>query len=463
MRTLRSLTERRRFLRSARGSVAVATALAAAAAFLIAGCTPGTKSSNTDSPSKPVSTGVGSNPVTLTLMVTSGVDVTFFTALGDLFHAKYPNVTVKVTSQDYNALTTNIAHLLSGTDVPDLVRVPQFGNLIKDNLLTSLDGYATSYGWNAWPQSQFASTRVGADGTQLGTGSLYGVGPGFGLTGVYYNKALAQQIGMSEPPATLSQFQQLLASAKTAGLLPVMINGKDGGTVYPLQNLQMDFAGSAQVVQDWNNAKPGSDINTPALVQAATELQRWGRAGYLPTDVNTIDQTQAPTQFIAGKAVFFPSGNWQAPGLDKASAGKFGFFLFPPSTAAGQSWAMTASDTLGIPTKSSHADVAAAFLNFIQTDAQARQDTVTMGGIVPAGPADAAMPSAPSGSAVAATLSAFQTLLKSNGLVGFMANATASINQNTLIPQTELLLAGKTSPTAYAAKVQADYAGDVGH
>ncbi len=461
MRTIRSLTERRGSAKRGRRRVALTTTLVTAAALLVAGCTPGAKSS-ADSPTRSASTGVGSAPVTLTLLVTSGVDVPFFKALGKLFHAKYGNVTVKVTSQDYNALTTNIAHLLAGTDVPDLVRVPQFGNLIKDHLLTSLDGYATDYGWDKWPQSQFASTRVAADGMQRGTGSLYGAGPGFGLTGVYYNTALAQQIGMTRPPATLSEFEGLLAKAKSAGLLPVMINGKDGGTVFPLQNLTMDSPSAAQVVLDWNYAKPGADIDTPALVQAATTLQRWGRAGYLPSDVNSIDQTQAPTQFIAGKGVFFPSGNWQAPGLDKAGAGKFGFFLFPPNTAGGPSWAMTAPDTLGIPAKSSHADVAAAFLNFIQTDPQARQDTVTLGGIVPAGPTDAAMPTAPSGSAVAATVSAFQALLNSDGLVGFMADATASINQNTLIPQTQLLLAGKTTPTAFAAKIQADYQSDLG-
>ena len=427
---------------------------------MLAGCAPGAKSS-ADSPSTPVSTGVGAAPVTLTVLVNSGVDVPFFEALGKLFHAKNSNVTVKVTSEDYNALTTNIAHILSGSSVPDLVRVSQFGNLIRDHLLTSLDGYAAAYGWNKWPQSQFASTRVAADGRERGTGPLYGVGPGFGLTGVYYNKTLAGQIGMTQPPATLSQFERLLAKAKNAGLLPIMSNGKDGGTVYPLQNLQMDDANGANLVQDWNYAKPGANIDTPALVKAATTLQQWGHAGYLPPDVNTIDQTQAPTQFAAGKAVFFPSGNWQAPGLDKAGAGKFGFFLFPPDTAGGPSAAMTAPDTLSIPAKASHADAAAAFLNFIQTDPQARQDAVTLGGIVPAGPAGAAVPTAPAGSAIAATLAAFQTLLKSNGLVEFMANATASINQDTLIPQTQLLLAGKTSPTAFSGKIQADYQGDL--
>jgi len=224
----------------------------------------------------------------------------------------------------------------------------------------------------------------------------------------------------------------------------------------------MSYARDAQAVQDWNYTKPGASIDTAATVKAATILQRWGQARYLPADVNDIDQTRAPAEFIKGNGVFFPSGNWQAPGLDKTGSGQFGFFLFPPGVADGPSYAMTAAANLGIPAKSPNADVAAAFLDFVQTDQQARQETVTLGGLVPAGPSDASAPTAPEGSAVAATVGAFQELLKGNGLVGFMADATASIHVNSLIPQTQLLLAGKTTPEAFAAKVQSDYERDLG-
>ena len=149
-----------------RAAIRVA-AIAAAGALLVPACTPGSTSNGASTPTKVATTGVGSAPVTLKLLVTSGVDVPFFTALGKLFHAKNTNVTVQVTSQDYGALTTNIAHILSGNDVPDLVRVPQFGNLVTDHLLNSLDPYATAYGWDTWPQSQFASTRVGAETPDL--------------------------------------------------------------------------------------------------------------------------------------------------------------------------------------------------------------------------------------------------------------------------------------------------------
>ncbi|WP_432824479.1 ABC transporter substrate-binding protein [Dactylosporangium sp. CA-092794] len=426
-----------------------------AAALALSACAPGSTTTTAD-PAASAATGVGTDPVTLTILV-STPDVTLFDALGSAFHGKYPNVTVKITSQDYNSLVTNTPRILAGTGAPDLVRIASFGNLVTDHLLTNLDGYAAAYGWTSWPQSQFASTRVAANGTERGSGSLYGVGPGFGLTGVYYNTELAARIGMTKPPATLAEFEQLLAKAKDAGLLPILINGKDGGTVFPLQNLQMDYAGGPQQVQAWNYDSPGADINTPATVRAAATLQQWAASGHFAPDVDSVDQTEAPARFAAGTGVFFPSGNWQAPGLDKAGPGKFGFFLFPPLKEGDHYTAMTAADTLAIPTRAAHATVAAAFLNFIQTDPGARTDTVTLGGVVPAGPANAPAPSAPDGSVVAATVTAFRQLLDSDGLVDFMANATASIQVNTLLPQTQLLMAGKTTPEAFAGKVQSDY------
>ena len=142
---------------------------------------------------------------------------------------------------------------------------------------------------------------------------------------------------MTAPPATLAEFEQLLGKAKSAGLLPIVINGGDGGTVYPLQNLQMDYAGAPQAVPDLELRQAGRGHRHSATVKAATTLQQWSQAGYLPSGVNSIDQTQAPADFTAGRGVFFPSGNWQAPGLDKAGAGKFGFFLFPPLQQGGKS------------------------------------------------------------------------------------------------------------------------------
>lgn len=442
----------------ARRRLLSATAAAAFVGLALAGCAPGSASPANSDPA-PVSTRIPSTPVDLNILVTTP-DVPLFEALGKAFTSEHPNVTVDVASQDYTALTTNVAHVLSGTKAPDIVRLASFGNLVKDRLLTDLDPYAKAYGWTSWPQSQFDSTRVAQNGTERGSGKLYGVGPGFGLTGIFYDKALARRVGMTSAPTSLSQFEQLLSKAKKAGIQPFVSNGKDGGTAFLLQNLQMDYAGKSEV-QDWTYNKPGATIDTPNTVKAARTLQQWAQDGYFAPDVNAVDQTQAPTQFASGAGLFFPSGNWQAPGLDKAGPGSFGFFLFPAAKEGGAVSAMTAADTLAIPSQAKQPAIAGAFLDFIQTDKRARQAAVDLGGIVPAGPADASLPTAESGSVVEGTVASFKELLKDDGLVDFMANATASINVNAIVPQTQLLVSGKTTPEDYAKALQAEYSRQV--
>ena len=94
---------------------------------------------------------------------------------------------------------TATPRLLSGDNPPDLIRLPSMVSLVKDGLLKNLDDYATAFGWDQWPAAQLAQNRVAEDGTR-GSGSLYAMGLNYSLTGVFYNKELAAQIGMTEPP-----------------------------------------------------------------------------------------------------------------------------------------------------------------------------------------------------------------------------------------------------------------------
>ena len=143
-------------------------------------------------------------------------------ALADEFHKQFPNVTFKVSQDQFANLMTSTPRLLSSDTPPDLIRLPTLISLVKDDLLKNLDDYATAFGWDKWPAAQLVQNRVSTDGTR-GSGSLYAMGLNNSLTGVFYNKKLAQQIGMTEPPKTVAEFEALLAKAKSAGLLPIMV------------------------------------------------------------------------------------------------------------------------------------------------------------------------------------------------------------------------------------------------
>jgi raffinose/stachyose/melibiose transport system substrate-binding protein len=377
--------------------------------------------------------------------------------LGKAFHAQYPNVTVKVTGVSNTVLDATVLEVLSGSNPPDLVRLGGVGETVKDHLVTDLDPYAAAYGWSKWPQAQFASTRVAANGTERGTGALYAAGPGFSLTGIYYNKALAAKIGMKSAPTTLAQFESLMAKAKAQGVVPLMVDNQDGTASFPLENLQVDYANSTAPIQAWDYLKPGANIDNKAMVQAATTLQQWAKEGYLPSDVNSLTFTLALDDCLAGKAAFCVGGNWSAAQVDSTHPGKFGFFLFPPLHAGGVTGAMSASDTQVIPAKAGNKQLAAAFLNWVQTNGKARTISVLEGGYAPGGPSNAPAPKVPAGTALAQTVSAFTQASKNNELVEYMANATSAIYDASIVPETQLLLASKTTPQAFASALQTAY------
>ena len=173
-----------------------------------------------------------------------------------------------------------------------------------------------------------------ADGTR-GSGSLYAAGLNYSLTGVFYNKKLAAQIGMTTPPATVAEFEDLLAKAKAAGLQPIMqwnATASGGGLAFPLQNLMAAY-GPTEPINDWIFQKPGATIDTPTNLTAAQHLQQWIEAGYFPKDANAIEYTDANARFGKGEGVFMFNGDWQNATYDKDQPGNVGFFVFPPGEA----------------------------------------------------------------------------------------------------------------------------------
>ncbi len=248
----------------------------------------------------------------------ASIDVPLFQKYASLFEAQNPGTTVTIVGQDFNTLQLNVPRILAGPNPPDIIRLGALGNTVADKQLTNLDPYAAKYGWDKWPQAQFESTRSNAAGTERGKGSLYGVGPGFGITGIYYNKALLSKIGTSVP-GTLAAFEADMAKAKAAKIPPIIISGPAQTLAFALQNLLVDYQGSVTPVQNWNYDVPGANIDTPAFVKAATTLESWSKDGYFPSDVNSLQESDAVAAFDSGQGLFYLSGNWDAPAIDKAA------------------------------------------------------------------------------------------------------------------------------------------------
>jgi raffinose/stachyose/melibiose transport system substrate-binding protein len=398
----------------------------------------------------------GTEPVKLNAYFETGFDIPF--KLAEEFTKQYPNVTWDIKQDQFTNLINETPRLLSGDNPPDLIRLPTMVSFAKQGLLKNLDEYATAFGWDQWPVPQLNQNRVAEDGTR-GSGSLYAMGLNYSLTGIFYNKELAAQIGMTEPPETLAEFEDLLAKAKDAGLLPIMQWGsaKSGmGLAFPLQAL-MASVGPVGPINDWIFQKSGATIDTESNLVAAQHLEQWIKDDYFPPDINAIEYTDANARFGKGEGVFIFNGDWQNAGYDTDMPGNVGFFLMPPAEADGSPAAMSAPLTFGIAAKAKHADCAAFFLNWVASNEEARQIDVTIGGSNPGGPSGLPMPAVAEGSVTNETLAAGVVVGEAGTSMDFIANATSAIFAQGWTPELQKMVGGRQDAAGLLKAVQEEY------
>jgi raffinose/stachyose/melibiose transport system substrate-binding protein len=406
-----------------------------------------------EEPAAPALPNCGTDPVVMKVTFETGWDMP--TQLTEEFTKQYPNVTWDISMEQFANLITTTPMLLASENPPDLIRLPTMVSFAQDGLLLKLDEYATAFGWDQWPVPQINQNRLDENWIR-GSGTLYAMGLNYSMTGVFYNKELAAQIGMTEPPKTVAEFEALLAAAKAAGLQPIMEWGsaKSGmGLAFPLQNLMAAY-GPVEPINDWIYQKPGATIDTPTNLTAAQHLQDWIEKGYFPSDINAIEYTDAADRFGRGEAVFTFNGDWQNGGYDTAMPGNVGFFLFPPAEAGGGYAAMSAPLTYGIAANAKHADCAAFFFTWAATNEIARQINVDGMGSNPGGPADASVPTVAAGSVTIDTLAAGPML---SGAMDFIANATSSIFAQGWTPELQKMVGGQQDAAGLLKAVQAEY------
>ena len=401
----------------------------------------------------PAELALTSEPVTLrVLMQSGGGPFDLLENLGNEFSRQFPNVTFEYQKDSFDNLLINGPRLLASDDPPDLILMPQIVDPAAEGLVLSLEPYFDQYGWGDWSPSQVAQNRVDDQGAR-GSGPLYGVGAGYSITGVFYNRELAEQIGMDTPPATLDELESLMATAKESGILPVL---SPSPAIFPYQAIHNQYVHPADIAA-FIFLAPGATINTPEALAAAERLERWSTEGYFNDDINSLDYASMMSQFIEGEGLFMFNGSWEGANLDANMRDNVGFFLVPPLEAGDPPVATGASGTVVIAAGADHPDVAAFFLNWVHTNPAARQEVADTTGMAPGGSPTLPLPESEPGS-ITGLLQEQSAYLAAEGfIVDFLANATSGFFSNTLTPEVQRLVGGQTDPESFIRALQSGY------
>jgi raffinose/stachyose/melibiose transport system substrate-binding protein len=372
--------------------------------------------------------------------------------LNKAFTDQYPNVKIKRVAKSFTDLKTTLKLAVSSSKAPDIVQAnqgrPDMGQMVKGGLLKPLDAYADAYGWkDRWSKTLLDLNRFSADGKQFGAGNLYGVSQMGEIVGVFYNRDKVPTV-----PKTLDEFESMLADAKKQGEVPISFGNLDKfGGIHEFQTLQNQFA-DPQAVRDFVFAKGGASFDTPENQEAAKTLQGWADKGYFTPNFNGTGYDPAWQQFAKGKGPFTIAGTWITADARAALGDKLGFFLMPPRDAGSKPVSLGGESLpWAITSKSKHADVAAAYIDFI-TNAKAA-DVLVQTDNLPA-MTTSAQPTNPVGQDI---FKAWKSLSEANGLTPYMDYATPTFYDD-FSGAVQKLLARRVQPQEFTKNVQSDYA-----
>src|SRR5215217_6514309 len=221
------------------------------------------------------------------------------------FMEKNPNITITreafSTEQIRDVVNTAIS---SGTG-PDLIFYdagPGYAGVLADaDLILPLDDYAAQYGWDE---------RVAAPALEATTidGKLYGMPLQTDLIGMFYNKTLLDQEGLTAPE-TLDELVTFCGQATEKGYIPIAFADNEGWQAFHqfsmTANQMVGPAGIRALL------KGEGSWNTPEIVTAIESFFVTLRdAGCFPEDPVAIPYADGNSLFSNGEALLDTTGSW---------------------------------------------------------------------------------------------------------------------------------------------------------
>lgn len=279
----------------------------------------------------------------------------------ELVKEKFPHVTVVSETLPNEQFVTTLKARMATGDGPDIFFYwPKMQSLevINPGYAKDLTGLPVLDKFNASVVEAFTVD-----------GAAYAVPSGVNILGVYYNKDLFAQAGITDVPEDWDAFLEVCRKLQEAGIQPIVSGDKDAyviqfgiyqlaaSIVYP-ENPDLD----AELVageQTFSNSKWN---------EVLTRYKMLYDEGFIQKNSLGAGNTQAQQLFVDGKAAMTFDGNWADANLTQQGAVNFERGFFPlPGNEPGQLIALSAAPSGGtfINAKTEHYDTIVKILDYM--------------------------------------------------------------------------------------------------
>ncbi len=227
-----------------------------------------------------------------------------------------PDVTITVQAVPFGDLLTTIRSQGGGAGGPTIASIYDLWlpELARDGLVEKAPEAVSGDVSAAWPAGIAAAASV--------DGAVYGIPNEINVYALNYNKALFEEAGIAEPPATWDALKEAAAAITASGEGRQgfgMINSWAAGVVHPFSSLLVSNGGDLVV-----DGKPALD--SQAAGETFALYEEMIKEGYTDPSMGTADaNTTGPflDNFVSGNTGMIIMANWWESALRAGMGDRF--------------------------------------------------------------------------------------------------------------------------------------------
>lgn len=239
------------------------------------------------------------------------------------YEEEHPDVTIEMESFENESYKTKIKAAVAANELPDIYFTWGGGfssAFVEAGKSMELDSYYDAYK-DDLPESTLKYATY--------DGKLYGVPYVVSISGIFYNKAMFEQYGLTEPQ-TWDELIQVCQTFIDNGITPFGVSVKEAWVMAMFNDaLTLKCVGDEKI----NTAfiRGGQSYLDDSFVDAANKLQELISMGAFSESATGLSNDEAVASFTNGTVPMFVTGAWMDSSItnDAENPDDFGFMPFP--------------------------------------------------------------------------------------------------------------------------------------